>query len=119
LRLAPTDYRLLCNKGLLLIDMGRHRAAIPVLLQAAEQQPGDACTWNNLGLAYYNLMELEDAFRAYGQAIRILFAGSAAELAGRADKPRIGRCEVSSAGAHRVSEAALEPSYSALPRCRS
>jgi Flp pilus assembly protein TadD len=71
LRLAPTDYRLLCNKGLLLIDMGRHRAAIPVLLQAAEQQPGDACTWNNLGLAYYNLMELEDAFRAYGQAISL------------------------------------------------
>lgn len=65
-------YELLCNKGLVLTELGNHSEAVEVLLQAVAESKGqDPLALNNLGNAYYNLGDIDIAIETYSRAIAI------------------------------------------------
>lgn len=69
LKERPYDYRLLCNKGYALNELGRQRDAIPVLEKALELCGRDKHAWVNLGNSYYETNRLREALDKYQQAL--------------------------------------------------
>lgn len=65
------DYRLLCNQGKLLNDIGKQREARSVLLKGICEYEYDSHTWNNLGNSYYELGDLARALEAYERAVTL------------------------------------------------
>jgi len=54
-----------------LLREGNYVQAIPMLERAALLLPRDARAWNHLGLAYHNAGRLDDAVKAYQQALAL------------------------------------------------
>ena len=71
LLIFPFNYKLLCNKGFLLNEMGRQREAKEYLIKALDNNPRDEHSWNNLGNSHYELGEFGKALFAYSKAIEI------------------------------------------------
>jgi Tfp pilus assembly protein PilF len=69
LKERPYDYRLHCNKGYALNELGRQREAIPVLEKALELCGRDKHAWVNLGNSYYETNRLREALDKYQQAL--------------------------------------------------
>ena len=68
LSICGNDYKLLCNQGKLLNELGRQREAKVVLEKAIGEYDSDSYTWNNLGNSHYELEELSLALEAYERA---------------------------------------------------
>ena len=69
LKIKPDDYRLICNKGYALNELGRQREAIGVLKKALKICNSDKHAWVNLGNSYYEINRLREALDKYQQAL--------------------------------------------------
>jgi predicted TPR repeat methyltransferase len=57
--------------GLLRNHQGRNGEAIPLMAQALELEPGYVDAWSNLGIAYHQERELEQAEKCYRRALEL------------------------------------------------
>ena len=53
------------------VGQENYQAAVPLLEQVVEAEPGNADAWNYLGFSLRKLNRVDEAFAAYDQALRI------------------------------------------------
>lgn len=71
LRQFPGDPSALHFLGLLRNHQGRNSEAIPLMLAALEADPGYVDAWSNLGIAYYEVRDLERAEKCCRKALEL------------------------------------------------
>ena len=71
LRQFPGDPSALHFLGLLRNHQGRNSEGIPLMLAALEADPGYVDAWSNLGIAYYEVRDLERAEKCCRKAIEL------------------------------------------------
>lgn len=67
----PGDPSALHFLGLLRNHQGRNSEGIPLMLAALEADPGYVDAWSNLGIAYFEVRDLERAEKCYRKAIEL------------------------------------------------
>ncbi|XP_030643573.1 uncharacterized protein ttc6 [Chanos chanos] len=66
-----TDLRVLINRGLLYMELNDHHNALQDFEEAAVKCPEDSSIYHTLGVYHHRLGQLEEAVKAYSQAIRL------------------------------------------------
>ncbi len=65
----PTNSKMVCTYGILLIEVGHYDAAVEILREGLTYKQDDAELWSYLGLAYWRKDDQKNAITSYQKAI--------------------------------------------------